>query len=145
MNINQLSIFLENRAGTLTKVLDLFKEAHLHIIASSIADTAQYGLLRIICSEPHRAYKELERNGVAVALSDVFAVELDERPGQIAEAARLLSEAEIGIVYMYSFFLHGKGLLIIRADKTEDAREVLLRSGLHCVSEKEIVDLWRPA
>ena len=59
MNINQLSIFLENRAGTLTKVLDLFKEAHLHIIASSIADTAQYGLLRIICSEPHRAYKEL--------------------------------------------------------------------------------------
>ena len=139
MNINQLSIFLENRAGTLTKVLDLFKEAHLHIIASSIADTAQYGLLRIICSEPHRAYKELERNGVAVALSDVFAVELDERPGQIAEAARLLSEAEIGIVYMYSFFLHGKGLLIIRADRTEEAREVLLRSGLHCVSEKEIV------
>ena len=138
MNINQLSIFLENRAGTLTKVLDLFKEAHLHIIASSIADTAQYGLLRIICSEPHRAYKELERNGVAVALSDVFAVELDERPGQIAEAARLLSEAEIGIVYMYSFFLHGKGLLIIRADRTEEAREVLLRSGLHCVSEKEI-------
>ena len=127
MNINQLSIFLENRAGTLTKVLDLFKEAHLHIIASSIADTAQYGLLRIICSEPHRAYKELERNGVAVALSDVFAVELDERPGQIAEAARLLSEAEIGIVYMYSFFLHGKGLLIIRADRTEEAREVASR------------------
>ena len=56
-----------------------------------------------------------------------------------------LSEAEIGIVYMYSFFLHGKGLLIIRADRTEEAREVLLRSGLHCVSEKEIVDLWRPA
>ena len=108
MTLNQLSIFLENRAGTLTKVLDILKEAGLHIIASSIADTAQYGLVRIICSEPQRAYLELERNGVAVALSDVFAIELDERPGQIAEIVRGLSEAEIGIVYMYSFFIHGK-------------------------------------
>jgi len=140
MTINQLSIFLENRAGTLTKVLDLFKEAGLHILASSIADTAQYGLLRIVCTEPQRAYQELERHGVAVALSDVFAVELDERPGQIAEVVRGLSEAQIGIVYMYSFFLHGKGLLIIRADKTEEARDVIQRSSLRCVPEKELPD-----
>ena len=73
MTLNQLSIFLENRAGTLTKVLDIFKEAGLHIIASSIADTAQYGLVRLICSEAQRAYLELERNGVAVAMSDVFS------------------------------------------------------------------------
>ena len=138
MTLNQLSIFLENRSGTLTKVLDIFKEAGILIIASSIADTAQYGLLRIICTEPQRAYQELERHGVAVAFSDVFAVELDERPGQIAEVVRGLSEAEIGIVYMYSFFIHGKGLLIIRADKTEEAREVIQRSSLRCVPEKEL-------
>ena len=138
MTLNQLSIFLENRVGTLTKVLDILKDAGILIIASSIADTAQYGLLRIICTEPQRAYKELERQGVAVALSDVFAIELDERPGQIAEAVRGLSEAQIGIVYMYSFFIHGKGLLIIRADKTEEAREVILRSSLRCVPEKEL-------
>ena len=138
MTLNQLSIFLENRAGTLTKVLDIFKEAGLHIIASSIADTAQYGLVRIICSEPQRAYLELERNGVAVAMSDVFAIELDERPGQIAEVVRGLSEAESGIVYMYSFFIHGKGLLFIRTDKTEEAREVIQRSSLRCVPEKEL-------
>ena len=138
MTLNQLSIFLENRAGTLTKVLDLFKEAGLHIIASSIADTAQYGLVRIICSEPQRAYLELERNGLAVALSDVFAIELDERPGQIAEIVRGLSEAESGSVDMYSCFLHGKGLLFIRADKTEEARDVIQRSSLRCVPEKEL-------
>ena len=138
MTINQLSIFLENRSGTLTKVLDILKEAGILIIASSIADTAQYGLLRIICSEPQRAYLELERAGVAVALSDVFAIELDERPGQIAEVVRGLSEANIGIVYMYSFFIHGKGLLIIRADKAEEAREVIQRSSLRCVPEKEL-------
>lgn len=142
MTINQLSIFLENRAGTLTKVLDLFKEAGIRIVASSIADTAQYGLLRIICVDPQRAYHELEQAGVAVALSDVFAIELDERPGQIAEVVRGLSEAEIGIVYMYSFFIQGKGLLIIRADKTEEARDVILRSSLRCVPEKELVD-WK--
>ena len=142
MTINQLSIFLENRAGTLTKVLDLFKEAGIRIVASSIADTAQYGLLRIICVDPQLAYHELERAGVAVALSDVFAIELDERPGQIAEVVRGLSEAEIGIVYMYSFFIQGKGLLIIRADKTEEARDVILRSSLRCVPEKELVD-WK--
>ena len=121
MTLNQLSIFLENRAGTLTKVLDIFKEAGLHIIASSIADTAQYGLVRIICSEPQRAYLELERNGLAVALSDVFAIELDERPGQIAEIVRGLSE-----------------LLFIRTDKTEEARDVIQRSSLRCVPEKEL-------
>ena len=142
MTINQLSIFLENRAGTLTKVLDIFKEAHIRIIASSIADTAQYGLLRIICMEPQRAYHELERAGVAVALSDVFAIELDERPGQIAEIVRGLSEAEIGIVYMYSLFIHGKGLLFVRADKAEEARDVILRSSLRCVPEKELID-WK--
>ena len=138
MTINQLSIILENRSGTLTKVLDLFKDAGLHILASSIADTAQYGLLRIICTEPQKAYQELERNGVAVALSDVFAIELDERPGQIAEIVRGLSEAQIGIVYMYSFFLHGKGLLIIKADNAEEAREVISRSSLRCVPEKDL-------
>lgn len=140
MTINQLSIFLENRSGTLTKVLDILKEAGILIIASSIADTAQYGLLRIVCTDPQRAYQELERHGVAVALSDVFAIALDERPGQIAEVVRGLSEANIGIVYMYSFFLHGKGLLIIRADKAEEAREVILRSSLRCISESELPD-----
>ena len=138
MTLNQLSIFLENRSGTLTKVLDILKEAGILIIASSIADTAQYGLLRIVCTEPQRAYQELERHGVAVALSDVFAIALDERPGQIAEVVRGLSEANIGIVYMYSFFLHGKGLLIIRADKAEEAREVIQRSSLRCITESEL-------
>lgn len=81
MTINQLSIFLENRSGTLTKVLDIFKETGIQIIASTIADTAQYGILRIICSDPQKAYTELEKVGVAVALSDVFAIGLENKPG----------------------------------------------------------------
>ena len=82
MTINQLSIFMENRSGTLIKALELMKKSKIQIIASTIADTAEYGIYRIICSEPSRAYKELKEAGVAVALSDVFALELDDEPAE---------------------------------------------------------------
>ncbi|MBQ3883173.1 MAG: amino acid-binding protein [Bacteroidales bacterium] len=140
MTINQLSIFLENRSGTLTKVLDILKETGIQIIASTIADTAQYGILRIICSEPRRAYNELEKGGVAVALSDVFAIELDNKPGQAADTIKLFSDQDISIIYMYSFLFHGKGILIFRTDNTDEAREVILKAHLHSVAEGELSD-----
>jgi hypothetical protein len=140
MTINQLSIFLENRSGTLTKVLDILKETGIQIIASTLADTAQYGILRIICSEPRRAYNELEKGGVAVALSDVFAIELDNKPGQAADTIKLFSDQDISIIYMYSFLFHGKGILIFRTDNTDEAREVILKAHLHSVAEGELSD-----
>ena len=140
MTIDQLSIFLENRSGTLTKVLDILKETGIQIIASTIADTAQYGILRIICSEPRRAYNELEKGGVAVALSDVFAIELDNKPGQAADTIKLFSDQDISIIYMYSFLFHGKGILIFRTDNTDEAREVILKAHLHSVAEGELSD-----
>ena len=82
MTIHQLSIFIENRSGTLVKVLQVLKQAQIQIIASTIADTAEYGIYRLICSEPIRAYEELKKAGVAVALSDVVALELDNEPGR---------------------------------------------------------------
>ena len=81
MTIPQLSIFIENRSGTLIKVLELMKQSRIQMIACTIADTAEYGIFRIICSEPERACRELKEAGVAVALSDVFAIELDDQPG----------------------------------------------------------------
>ena len=76
MTINQLSIFIENRSGTLIKVLEVLKQSGIQIVASTIADTAEYGIYRLICSEPLRAYEELKKAGIAVAQSDVFAIEL---------------------------------------------------------------------
>ena len=77
MTIHQLSIFIENKAGTLLRVLELFKEAQIQLVASTIADTVEYGIYRIICSEPSRAYQVLKDAGISVALSDVFAITLD--------------------------------------------------------------------
>ncbi len=141
MTINQLSVFIENKSGTLIKVLQVLKQAKIQIIASSIADTAEYGIYRIICSEPARAYEELKKAGVAVALSDVFAIELDNQPGRAAEAVECLSRADISIAYMYTFLFNGKGILIFRTDNAEKTREVIILNGLHFVSEKDL-SVW---
>ena len=135
MTIHQLSIFIENRSGTLIKVLNVLKEQKIQIIASTIADTAEYGIYRLICSEPLRAYEELKKAGVAVALSDVFAIELDNEPGRAADAIETFSKAGISITYMYSFLLNGKGILIFRTDNAEQARETIMNNKLKFISE----------
>ena len=139
MTINHLAIFIENRSGTLVKVLDILKQSGIQIIASTIADTAEYGIYRLICSEPTRAYQELKNAGVAVALSDVFALKLDNEPGKAADAVRIISDADISITYMYTFLWGGKGILIFRTDQTEKAREVILRNELSFIAEKDLV------
>ena len=138
MTIHQLSIFIENRSGTLVKVLNVLKEAKIQIIASTIADTAEYGIYRLICSEPLRAYEELKKASVAVALSDVFAIELDNQPGCAADAIDAFSKSNISITYMYSFLLAGKGILIFRTDDTDGAREAIILNNLKFISEKDL-------
>jgi UDP-glucose 6-dehydrogenase len=99
------------------------------------------GIYRLICSEPARAYQELKAAGVAVAISDVFALELDNEPGRAAEAVKIFSDANISITYMYSFLLNGKGILIFRTDNTEEAREVIILNNLKFIAEKDLTAL----
>ena len=103
MTINQLSIFIENRSGTLIKVLEVLKQSGIQIIASTIADTAEYGIYRLICSEPLRAFEELKKAGVAVAQSDVFAIELDKLLSlpayPLLDAADLVCEHRAGFSF----------------------------------------------
>ena len=110
MTIKQLSIFIENQSGTLINVLDVLKQAGIQIVASTIADTAEYGIYRMICNEPNRAYEALRTAGIAVALSDVFAIALDNTPGRAADAIRAFSDAHISIAYLYSFLLKDNGI-----------------------------------
>jgi len=138
MTIHQLSIFIENRSGTLIKVLEALKEANIQIVASTIADTAEYGIYRLICSEPLRAYDELKKAGVAVALSDVFALELDDEPGRAADAVKTFSDAGISIAYMFTFLLRGKGIMIFRTDNSEKATDVITTNKLKYIAEKDL-------
>lgn len=141
MTINQLSIFIENKSGTLVKVLKSLKEEGIQLIASTIADTAEYGICRIICSEPARAYEVLRNAGVAVSLCDVFAVELDDEPGRAADAIELFAREGISIAYLYSFLLGGKGVLIFRTDNADKAAEVIVSNGLRTFEEKDLSKL----
>ena len=132
MTIPQLSIFIENSSGTLIKVLELIKQSHIQMIACTIADTAEYGIFRIICSEPDRAYTELK------ALSEVFALELDNQPGGAADVVRIFSDACIGITYMYAFLYKGNGILVFRTDQEQEAREVIAANGLHYLTAEDL-------
>lgn len=141
MTVHQLSVFVENKSGTLLQVLELLKEAGIQLIASTISDTVEYGIYRIICSEPQRAYETLKNAGISANVSDVFAITLDNQPGRAADAIRSFTNAGIGISYLYSFLLGGKGILVFRTDNTEKTREVILGNGLHYVEEKDLITM----
>lgn len=141
MTIHQLSIFLENKCGTMLHVLNVLKEAGIQIVASTIADTQEYGIYRVICSEPSRAYQLLREAGISVQLSDVFAVELDNRPGCAAEVLKIFADNNINISYMYSFLLHGKGILIFRTKETEQTRELMILNNMTFVGEERLTEL----
>ncbi len=125
MTIKQISIFIENKSGTLLKVLNVLKEANIQIIASTISDTVEYGIYRIICDNPTKAISLLKERGISAISNDVFAIELDDTPGQAAAAIQYFASADINISYMYSFLVAGKGILILRTSDTEKTQEII--------------------
>lgn len=141
MTIHQLSVFLENKSGTLVKVLQVLKQENIQLIASTIADTADYGICRIICSDPVKAYNVLKEAGVAVSLCDVLAVELDDEPGRAADAISLFAGEGVSIAYLYSFLLNGKGVLVFRTDNPDKAEEIIKENGLKPIAESELSSL----
>ena len=137
MTVHQISIFVENKSGTLLRVLDLFKEAGVQLIASTISDTVEYGIYRIICSEPTRAYEVLRAAGI----SEVFAITLDNRPGRAADAVRVITGEGIGISYLYSFLLGGKGILVFRTDDAVRTEEVIRVHQLGVLDDEALMAL----
>ena len=128
--MKQLSIFIENKQGTLLTVLNVLKSANIQIIASTISDTQDFGIYRIICDDPERAYDVLGEQGVSVTLTEVFAIQLEDKPGEAARVLALFAEADISIAYMYSFLLSGKGILVFRSSDTEKTKQVIADKSL---------------
>ncbi|HIY35374.1 MAG TPA: amino acid-binding protein [Candidatus Paraprevotella stercorigallinarum] len=141
MTVHQISIFVENKSGTLLKVLELFKDARIQLIASTISDTVEYGIYRIICSEPQRAYEVLKAAGISSNLSEVFAITLDNQPGRAADAVRHISEAGVAISYLYSFLLGGKGILVFRTDDPERTKAVIEEKNLASLDDEALLSL----
>jgi hypothetical protein len=137
MTIKQLSIFIENKGGTLIKVLDLLNKAGIQIIASTVADTKDYGIYRVLTNNSAQAYLTLKEEGINVQLSDVFALCIDDQPGRAAEAIKEISDANVSILYLYSFLWQGKGVLVFRADQSEKAKEAIMLNKLSFMTEED--------
>ncbi len=128
--MKQLSIFIENKRGTLLNVLNVLKGANIQIIASTISDTQDFGIYRIICSDAERAVVVLSEQGISVTLTEVFAIQLEDKPGEAARVLALFAEADICIAYMYSFLLSGKGILVFRSSDTERTKQIIKEKSL---------------
>jgi len=132
MKVEQLSIFLENRAGRLAEVTRALSKAHINIRALSLADTSEFGILRLIVDDHETAKAILKEQGFTVGSTSVVAVAVADEPGGLDKILQLLSDKGVNVEYMYAFVqADGKhAALILRFDKTDKAVEALTEHGI---------------
>ena len=124
MTIQQLSVFVENKSGAMLNVLQLLRSEGIQLLAVNIADTVEYGIFRIICSEPSKAFKLLKEANISVTLTDVFAIELDDKVGEMARTLEIFHKEGISITYLYSFLINKKGQVVARFEPTAVISEI---------------------
>ena len=135
MKVEQISIFLENRAGRLEEVTRILAENQISIRALSLADTSDFGILRLIVSDHEKAKKALKENGFTVGRTSVVAVEVDDQPGGLNAILQILSAGGVNVEYMYAFVQQSSktAIIVFRFDKTDQAIELLQQKGLHII------------
>jgi hypothetical protein len=140
MRVEQISVFLENKAGRLAEVTRLLADAGINIRALSLADTSDFGILRLIVSDNDKAKEVLGQNGFTVGKTDVVAVEVEDRPGGLYKILELLFRAGINVEYMYAFVQSsGKDAVIIfRFDNLDDAVRVLTENGVTVINGSKV-------
>lgn len=143
MKVSQLSVFLENKSGRLADVTRTLANASINIRALSIADTIDYGLLRLIVNDPLRAKAALTADGFTVALTEVLAIEVPDKPGGLASIIDILAEAGINIEYMYAFVgTSGENAIVIfRIEKVDEAITILQQKGVRILTGDELHSL----
>jgi len=143
MRVKQISVFLENKSGRLAQVSDVLGAGGVNIRALSIADTTDFGILRLIVNDPERAYGLLKEAGFTANLTDVLAVELEDRPGGLARALRPLAEAGINIEYLYAFVQKARdaALVVFRVERMDEAAAILQARGIRLVPGEEVYRL----
>jgi len=141
MSVKQLSIFVENKPGRLFEATQIIAESGIDLRALSLADTQDFGVLRIIVADPDRAKQVLRDKGCVVSVNPVVAVALEDKPGSLANAVSILSEKGINIEYMYAFLLPGKGRAysIIRVEDTAAAEKILTEKEVELLSQQDLV------
>lgn len=139
----QISIFLENKAGRLSHVTRVLGEAGINIRALSIADTSDFGILRIIVNDPNRAYRILKEANFTVSETEVIAVQVPDSPGGLATVLEQMAEASLNIEYLYAFLgtSEDDALVIFKVEDIERARQTFQEKGIRFLDEQQLYQL----
>jgi hypothetical protein len=140
MKLKQLSLFLENKPGALSAPMRTLAAQGLNITTLSIADTQNFGILRLILRDWEKARALLQQNGFVVKVTDVVAIEVPDKPGGLAEILATLEGAGINVEYMYAFTLkkEDKGVLVFRFDDPDRAVAAIQQHKINMVSDVEL-------
>ena len=131
MVTKQISVFIENRKGRLGEILDVLKEGGVNILSMSLADTAEYGLLRIISDKPQEGKAALSAAGFSSMLTDVFILKVPHTPGGLQNILRAISDEEISVEYMYGLSVDGNDAsIVLKTSDLEKADEIFARRGI---------------
>lgn len=139
----QISIFLENKTGRLSHVTRVLGDAGINIRALSIADTSDFGILRIIVNEPDKAYQILKAADFTVSVTEVIAVQLPDTPGSLANILEQMTEENLNIEYLYAFLGSStdEALVIFKVEDIEKAKNAFEKKGITYVDEKQLYEL----
>lgn len=141
MFIKQLSVFVENKQGALSRIASLLSENGVNLRAVSIADTQDFGILRVIVDDIDKAAGALKLNNVIVKINNVIGVELSDKPGSLASVLDLLTSGGVNVEYMYAFVTPGNrdsAYLVLRARHNDKAEAILAENNIKMLCEEDI-------
>ncbi|MGA2152374.1 MAG: ACT domain-containing protein [Geobacteraceae bacterium] len=140
MKAEQISVFIENKSGRLAEVTRILGDAEINIRALSLADTSDFGILRLIVNDREKAKAVLKENGFTVSKTEVVAVEVPDRPGGLYQILRKLDSETINVEYMYAFVERcgENAVIIFRFDETDKAIKTLLNSGFNVLEGEQL-------
>jgi hypothetical protein len=138
MIIKQLSVFLENKSGRLHEVSTLLGQEGINMSAFSVADTSEFGILRLIVSDHEKALKVLRENSFSVSLTDVVCLNCPNQPGALARALQILSENEVAIEYLYAFSVGDSANVVLKPDDLSKCIAVLTAHSVELVKASEL-------
>lgn len=141
-SIRQFTVFLENRVGSLLEVIRRFEGSRVHIVALSIADSAECAFVRFLLSHPEQGREILERAGLAIIESDVIGVELPDAPQPLLRICTALLQGEVNIIQAYPLLVrpHGRPAVAVMVDNIEMGLEILAKRGFGTISEADLHD-----
>ena len=140
MSLKQLTIFVENKQGTLVDITDILAKNNVNMRALSIADTQDFGILRLIVDNNDVATKALQDAGYLIKMTDVVGVKIGDQPGKLSKALEVLDEAEINMEYLYAFMARTEkhAYVVLRVADNEQAEKALEAAGFHMITDADV-------